>query len=212
MRFVNVWSYKCAYFLAQQLNENHQKRHIFYYGFQMIIGELVKTVILVIVSLLLGTFVPTLVVLLTFGLLRLAAGGYHMDTYGKCMVTSIGLFVAAGAIAQYTHQFWNPYVIFAFLALSFVVGLPVLIKWAPGDTPNKPITRPEQIRRLKNISIIYTFVWIIISLILFYFGHYKFVIATTFGYILEVFTVSPAGYRFFDMISNMGRKTKAKKR
>ena len=201
MRFIQKWSYSCANYLMHQLDENHEKRGVYYYGFQVIIGALVKGVLLVAITLLLRTLVPTVIAVFTFSALRMLAGGYHMDTYGKCIATSLGLFVVAGLIDKYTYQYWGIIFVIAFVAVSFIIGMMIILKYAPKDTPNKPITKPEEIRKFKNLSITYMFAWLILASVLVYSKLDLYVLAICFGMLLEIFTVSPLGHNFFDRIS-----------
>lgn len=200
MRFVNKWSYGCADSLANALNENHYKRSAYYYSFQIVIGTTVEILILAMVSLLLGIFVPALIISLTFTSLRLIAGGYHMDTYSKCLYVSLGLFIAAALIDQHTYTYWTVSCLTALIAVTALVGLYTLVRYAPKDTPNKPITNPRQIRRLKTLSLIYLFIWLTSSLALLAHGCNMWVISLSFGILLEFFSISPIGHRFFDMI------------
>jgi accessory gene regulator B len=208
MRFINVLSYNCAEYLTKQLNDNHEKKRVYYYGFQIVIGGIVKFVLLVLITLLLGVFLPTFTVLIFFGALRVPAGGYHMDNYTKCMVTSFGIFILLGFLVKFTYQFCS-FGLLAFLsAVVFAVTLITVIKWAPADTPFKPITKPKQIKRLKILSIIMVFIWMVIDIILIYYRMNFYVLAGCLGMLMAAFIVSPAGYRFFDFISGKGRKPK----
>ncbi len=200
MRFVNKWSYSCAKGLAGVLSENHQKRSIYYFGFQIAIGGVVKTVILVSISLLLGIFIPTLLISLTFASLRIIAGGYHMDTYGKCLFVSMGLFITVALIAQYTYHYWNFMYLAVLIAVAFILGLYVLVRYSPKDTPNKPITDPQEIRKFKILSIVYLFIWSIITSVLTFYGLNMYVLSLCFGVLLELFAITPTGHKFFDKI------------
>lgn len=136
MRFINKWSYSCAKGLAGILEENHQKKAEYYFGFQVALGGIVKTVLLVAVSMMLGVLIPTLIISISFALLRKVAGGYHMDTYGKCLFVSIALFVIAALIAKHTYRHWSIVWLAIMITLTFTIGLYVLIRYAPRDTPN----------------------------------------------------------------------------
>jgi accessory gene regulator B len=159
MRFIQKWSYGCAKKLALILNENHQKKSVYYYGFQIVIGAIVKGIMLVGISLVLGVLLPTLIITVTFASLRMLAGGYHMDTYGKCIFVSLGLFIVSSLVANYTYANWQGVHIILLILVTFILGLYVLIRYAPKDTPNKPITSPDEIRKFKRLSIMYLFVW-----------------------------------------------------
>ncbi|MCX7922445.1 MAG: accessory gene regulator B family protein [Clostridia bacterium] len=201
MRFIHTWSYSCANYLMQQLNETHEKRRVYYYGFQIVIGALVKGVLLVTASLILQTLIPTLVGVVIFAILRSSAGGYHMDTYGKCIFTSLGLFLILGALTQYTYKFWDISYVITLIMLSVLIGVLISLKWAPADTPNKPITKIEEIRKFRKLSIATVILWGIAAMVLIYFKYNMYAIAGCLGLLLELFTITPAGNSFFDKIS-----------
>lgn len=211
MRFVQKWSYASARHLASVMNESHKKRQAYYYGFYIMYGTLVKVMILVSTAYLLGVLVPTLLVALVFCSLRLFAGGYHMDTYGKCLFTSIALFIGAGTISQYTHTYWNLLAIDLFIAGTIVFGLYAIVKYAPKDTPNKPITEPEEIRKFKRLSIGYLFIWLIAVIILMTLKLGMPVLAFCFGLLFEAFTLTPTGHYVFNFIrSGLSKKKEYK--
>ncbi len=201
MRFIKKWSYACAKYLAEQLEQDHTKRSVYYYGFQLVIGSLVKGSIMVVAALILGSFSTAMTLMLTFILFRILAGGYHMDTYGKCLGASMLLFLIPAVLTQYTYKLWPAELAYIFAALTFVTSLPVILKWAPADTPNKPITKPSQIRRLKTSSALFLVLWLLVTNVLIFNGLIKFAVASSFGILIETFTVTPAGYQFFDRIS-----------
>ncbi len=200
MRFVDKWAYACAYQLAGVLNENHQRRAVYYYGFIIIFGSLVKGLALTVVSLLLGIFRPIVIIAIAFGLLRLVAGGYHMDTYGKCLLVSMVLFISAGVTAQYSVLYWKTAHLITLISVVFVFGLYAIIRYAPRDTPNKRITEIAEIRKFKRLSLIYLGVWLTVTAGLVVLGFRMAVLALCFAVSLEIFTIIPTGQRFFDFI------------
>ncbi len=206
MRFIQTWSYACANFLMTQMKENHEKRRVYYFGFQVVIGTLFEAILLVGAALLLGVFLPMLVTSAAFIGLRVIAGGYHMDTYGKCTVATLVLFLITSCISGYTHTLWSSQSIFTFIFICFALVLPIIIKWAPSDTPNRPISDPEEIRKFKRLSITYIFLWLAAALVLAYYKQNLFVLASCFGILLEAFIITPAAYRLFDKLS--GKRTK----
>lgn len=197
MRFIQKWSYSCAWYLARTLNENHEKRGVYYYGFQIVIGSIVKGVALILLSLLAGAFAETMAVMLFFVYLRVYAGGYHMETYGKCMVTSLVIFLLSGVFVRYTLQYWNTPYIFILSTATFLAGIYILVRWAPADTPNKPIKKPERIRKLKTISLAQLCVWWLATVILLNFRLNMLALAGCLGILNALFIVTPAGYKFF---------------
>lgn len=186
----------------RQQNENHEKRRVYYYGFQIIIGAIVKVTLLAILAAILGVFTTTFVAIAAFATLRSFAGGYHMNTYGKCFITSAVLFLAAGFMAEYIHPFITiPWMIFLNICIAVFFGITIFL-WIPGDTPNKPITKDSEIKKFKVLSIIYLILWVVTSCILHIMGwHIKLNFAFSLGVLFELFTVTPKGYEWFEKIS-----------
>ena len=71
MKLMSVLAYNCANLLMKQLNEDHEKRRVYYYGFTVVFGAILKGTIIVSVSYLLGILIPTLFVVLMFGSVRM---------------------------------------------------------------------------------------------------------------------------------------------
>jgi accessory gene regulator B len=204
MKFIHKWSFFCARYLAGQMNENHEKRRVYYFGFQLVIGSIVKGVLLVALAALFGSLLPTLLSVLIFGSFRLLGGGYHMDTYGKCIAVSLGLFIVFGIVTQYTYSYWKEPELVCFIAITLITAIFVTIKWVPKDTPNKPITNLAEIKKFKKLSSFYILVWLICMLTIFYLKMSKYelyIIAVCVGFLLELFSISPLGHSFFDKVS-----------
>lgn len=201
MRFISKWSYAGAKGLAGILNEDHRKRFEYYFALQLIIGESFKTVILFTISLILGIFIPTLLISAAFIMLRLLAGGYHMDSQGKCLYVTLGIFISAPLIAKYTYALWSFTAVIILIICTFILGIYVLGRYAPKDTPNKPIDDQDKIRKLKFLSLSYLFIWFVIAIISNFLDFRLAAICLSFGILLELFVVSPTGHKFFDIIN-----------
>jgi accessory gene regulator B len=202
MRFINALSYMGANYLMKQMKGNHGSRRVYYFGFQVVIGAIVKGLLLLLLALLTGTILPSLTILSVFVMLRSIAGGYHMKTYGRCIAASLGMIICAALISKYSAHMWNEASLIVFIILSFIFSSASLLKWAPADNPNRPITKKEEINKFRMLSMIYIVAWLIVSLILVYFKQNMFLLALCFGVILEVFSITPAGVRFFEILEN----------
>jgi accessory gene regulator B len=143
---------------------------------------------------------PALLTVIILGSLRMLAGGYHFDTYGKCLLVTLALVITAALISQYTYSYWSIASIVLFLILVFAFSFYMLIKYAPKDTPTKPITDPAAIMKYKKLSISYLGLLLIPCSILMFFNLKMQVMAISFGVLLEVFTITPVGHSFFNMI------------
>lgn len=208
MRFIQVLSYKGADYLMKQKQEDHEKRRVYYYGFQIVIGGVVKLILLTLLALITQTLKASVVIVLMFSTLRMFAGGYHMDSYGKCIGVSVGLFIIAGAISTYTYLAWSIYAIVALVIATFIISIVSIIKWAPSDNPNRPITDKQEFLKFKRLSVLYIILWSGAALTALYFNYNMYALASCFGVLLEVFSITPLGYKFFDAIKNSFNKKK----
>ena len=211
VRFIEALSYSGANYLMKQKGENHEKRRVYFYGLQVIIGAIVKVIILFVLALVTDTLLTTFLMTLVFASLRSIAGGYHMDTFGKCLGVSISMFMVFSIIARYTYQYWNDYQILIFGVITVFFSLFSIYKWAPSDNPNRPITQPSEIKKFKRLSIIYLAICTIICFILIYTKLYMIFLSIEFGLILEIFSITPVGHTFFDFVKNSLKKRKKKR-
>lgn len=211
MRFIQAMSYKGADYLMKQRQENHEKRRVYYYGFQILIGGMVKLILLTLLALITQTLKSSIVIVLIFSSFRMLAGGYHMDTYGKCIGVSVGLFIIAGMVSTYTYQQWPTYSIIALIGIVFIISIISVIKWAPSDNPNRPITDEKEFLRFKRLSIVYVVVWGGAVLTALNYNYNMYVLAACFGLLLEVFSITPLGHKFFDTVKNSFNKKKKRK-
>lgn len=202
MKFVNKWSFVCASHLASATNENHQKRTVYYYGFFILLSAIIKMIALLSVAWMFGALLPAIIVILVFGTLRTFAGGYHMDTYGKCVVVSLIMFLSVAIFVRYTWVFWSSKNVFLLIGITLICGLLLIIKYAPKDTPNKPIVEPEKMRKYKRFSILYFLLLMVVSTLFSYKGNNMITLCICFAALIEVFTITPSGEKFFDIIKN----------
>lgn len=212
MRFVYKWAYASARHVTLKMEESHEKRRVYYYGLQIVFGGLAKSSLVISISLLTGSLWTTLFLAVVFGSLRMVAGGYHMDTLGKCTLVTLAIFLTGGIAAQYTYMYLSFYDVTIFLIITFAAVMPVIYRWAPAENPNRPITDPKEIKKFKKLSIAYLFVWLAVVQGLTYYDLKKFTIAACLGLIFEAFTITPWGYKFFESISGKLDKAKKKRR
>lgn len=137
------------------------KIEIINYGVTALISEIYKTIILIVLSYVLGIFVPTVVALFAFGLYRSFAGGIHSRTQTSCLFSNLAILFSivyvssvlpTGNILVYT--------------LIFAVNITAALLYAPSDTEAKPIVSKKQRKMLKFAAIVAVSLYYAISLCL----------------------------------------------
>lgn len=147
LRYVKLFSYKSAKVLQEIMEETHKHRYTYYYGFQIIYGTINKALLILLLGLLLGVLKETIVITLSFALVRVYAGGLHYDSYTKCAYVSLGILIGLGALAK-VIQYNN------IISLSiFLMTLLIFLLFAPVENKNKPIKENKKIK-FKHLAII----------------------------------------------------------
>jgi len=176
-----------------------ERRNVIAYGLEIIIGALVKLLFFTVLPLALGVFPQVAAAALAAGTFRLAAGGAHCTAYYRCLVSSLVTFTGAGALARCLAGYSLPLeeIVAGVAVWSFVIAL----RWAPADTPAKPINNPRQRRVLRIASLMIVVIYFAAGL----FASFRadLLLAASFGLFIQAFTVAPAGYRFIDAVDRL---------
>ncbi|WP_297419000.1 accessory gene regulator ArgB-like protein [Clostridium sp.] len=168
------------------------------FGIEGILGDFVKTLIILLIGIPLKILIPSIFIMITFCTLRPLSGGVHMGNYTKCLSLGSVLFLGfAWLIQNYSKYIYidliNVIYGFIILILVLIVGI-----FAPVDCPNKPILELDK-PKFKMLSMIQILiVGVILSIIPD--KYYIIKISMITGLILQVFNITPFGIKFFNNI------------
>lgn len=200
MKIIQKISYRSANFLTSELQQGHQKRSEYYFGFQVIYQAAIKVSVLTLIALILGTLKPTLFIVLSFTSLRFFAGGVHMDTYAKCLLITLAAFVPASLICKYLILAQQTSFIII-LCTAAIVAL-IIILWAPKDSPVNKIAAKAK-KTLKIASMLLITVWSILGIILNLSGMTEMSASICCGLLIEASTILPAGAMIYTKIDKI---------
>ena len=93
---VHELSVRCAAYLARELDADRIQENRMAFGLELFLGELIKLILVIMISLLLGILPEVLTVTLAAGFLRLASGGEHCTAYYRCLIGGITCFLVLG--------------------------------------------------------------------------------------------------------------------
>lgn len=200
MKFTQKLSFMCAKWLQTSLNENHERRNTYYYSFQILFGETSKLILLILVSILFRVFYPTMIISIIFALYRLQAGGIHMDTNGMCMAVTLTLFTLCGIISE--RYPWTLLSALCIAIVAFLYGLYAVILYSPRENKNRRIENKDERLTFRKRSFMFLYICFpIILLITLVANSYTISVAASLGIILESFSLTNLGHRFFNRIS-----------
>lgn len=222
MKSINEVSGILAEYLVQNREENGPSKGVLAFGIEIILNLIVEVAVLVLLAYLLGILKFTLMAALWSSLFRLISGGAHCSSFWRCLLATQAVFLFLGYLS--TLLATNA-TLEALQILWFVLAVCLVLitwKWVPGDNPNRPITKPEEVRRFKGISLVFLTVCSVIFLAIGLFnpdtvnGTGKMLLATAFAGIgWQGLSVTPWGYRFVskvDFLLIRGMQTIGKRR
>ena len=167
--------------------------NIFRYTLESIYSLVTKTVTVLLLSIVLGTFKITLIALILYSLLRGFTFGIHATKNSYCWFITLSVYIIFPWIMK---QIAFPTF---FLFLSECLGFIAILFWAPADTPKRPLIHKKKRMVNKIISAILSIVFIILA----YFSkeqNFKEIIA--FILLLNTVCICPLTYWLFHIRYN----------
>lgn len=170
-----------------------EKLSIIKYGLESIYILITKTIIILLVSYLLGLLKQTVIFLVFYNFIRIPSFGLHATKSWICLVSSLLTFIILPFICMIIAIPTYLKVIIGLIGLAFI------IKNAPADTYKRPIISKKRRMFFKVFSSIVTIAMISFSL----FIEDQFLAnSLLFSIILQCFMISPTVYKFFKLPYN----------
>lgn len=137
---------------------------VYFYGMQIVYSTVIKSIGLILSALALGIVKEMIIYLFCFIWLRKYAGGVHADRYITCFLVTLTISALPIILILNIPYLNSIYYIIG----SCIVAILLLFKYAPTDTPNKPIyAEQRKILHRKSMYAGITFFSIIIFLYVF---------------------------------------------
>ena len=145
-----------------------EKKAVYAYGFEILISNVVYTLVFLAIAILTKSFVESLLFLIGFYIVRSTAGGFHARTYRMChflfIINHSVLIVLVKTIADNMY----PLLIYGVMLICALI----IFVLAPVDHPNKRFSESE-VFKFKLRSRIYCVILFSLSLIWFLFFEYN---------------------------------------
>lgn len=191
--------YRLAEYLGERLSTalqyDQEQKEVIVYGLLGIIQFVVVLALLLVFSSLFGTVAASLILSFSVSALRVHAGGAHLSSIWVCSLVgvAISVFMPTVFILVGVQNMPSAYLFFITNAV-FLLALWVMLVKAPVDSPNKPITKPEKIKKLKRKSVIVVLIYILIGNFLAYKQLNVYLFCLLFGVAWQCFTMLKIGH------------------
>lgn len=190
---------------------DEERTRVIAYGLSALIQMLFLLVASLAFGILFHCLLESMIIFTSVGLMKRSSGGAHSNTSGNCTVISLVSIFVMALIARFVvpviHPYW--YIYLAFVILSFSAALLTVHRRAPVSTPNKPITRPEKIKRLRRQSFITVGIFFSLAAIMTFRGqaHPRLIngaISLNLAVLWQSFMLTEAGARLISFIDSSG--------
>ncbi len=165
-----------ARFFVLQNTIESEHEEIYAYGMEILLSTIANGLIALLIAIITNTFIPSLLFLAVFVIMRKSAGGYHAKTHGGCMAILICVQIGfIGLIHCFNYDF-----IIVYSISAMVISIISVFLCAPVEHPNKPINDEDKLR-LRRKSIIYILLISIINLLCLVLGFTQFALYISCG-------------------------------
>lgn len=130
------------------------------YGLESIYLTYTKIFVIFVLAYFLGIIKETLLLLLTYNIIRTFAFGIHATKSIYCLITSLMLFIGGVYIVKYMSL--N---IYAKIIISIML-LICIYKYAPADTYKRPLINERKRKKYKVISTVLGIAYVVLIIIL----------------------------------------------
>lgn len=141
-----------AYFFVEKQVVKKEDEEVYAYGMELLYSSIMNIAVAVIISIITNTVFPTSAFLITFIVLRQYIGGYHAKTHLGCMSILAVLLCCFAVMSKHIPEQGEVWI----SMLSVISSIILILRFAPVEHPNKPLSDNEK-SRLRKLGIISAF-------------------------------------------------------
>ena len=138
---------------------DEEKLEIIAYGLEALYITITKTVVIFGVALILGILKETLLIMISYNIIRTTAFGMHAKKSWHCYVISGTLFIGMALLCKYVDI--NFYVKLIIYTLSVVT----IFLYAPADTYKRPLLNAKKRKIYKIITMLSSLIYLLLIVI-----------------------------------------------
>ena len=163
------------------------------YGLEALYITFTKTIVITLISLLLGVIKEVFLILIFYNILRTTAFGMHAKTSLQCYIISTLLFVGFAVLCKFFDINY-----FLKMFISIICFIHIII-FAPADTYKRPLINKKKRKIYKIASIMISFIYVVLIII---FHNYMMTTYMMFGLVDATLMIHPLTYRMFQLPYN----------
>ena len=186
---------KICNYLTRKIKEktpdmDFEKEEIINYGLQIIVGEIPKTIALIVIAIACGVLKLSLLALILMVPYRMVSGGVHLKSHIACIVSTTCFYTGNALISKSVIipiQYKICLVIFI-----WIFSVVAIKKYAPADTEAVPILRKKDRDLKRNLSYITMTLTLVIAIFI---GNSTISNLLIFGTLLQTISITKFIYK-----------------
>lgn len=137
-----------------------EDKDIYIYGSELLISEIICTLLVVVISLCTGKFIETVIYLWSYIMLRVYAGGYHASSHRNCITIFNLCYIGVLCIVEALRYFD----ILKLLDIVTFIATIIIFSMAPIEDLRKPLDKEEKYiyRKKSRKRVLLLFLFVII--------------------------------------------------
>lgn len=186
---------KLTKILIEQKIITIDSRETITYGLSTGIEIILNLITTLVIGLILNMVLECIVFIVSFAFIRIYAGGYHLKKALSCYFFSNGIV----ALVLITVKVIPKEYIFIINIILLAISIPIILKFAPIGTPNKPLSDHEKDYFRKKVLSQISIELIIISILLL-FGMKTLPLLMSLGIFISSFLIIIATYKHLHLL------------
>ncbi|MCT8139394.1 accessory gene regulator B family protein [Anaerobacillus sp. CMMVII] len=198
----NYVSTKIAEALGEYVERKTEVDYI-RYGIEIMFNGLIKLLVLLGASYLLGLFHPMLWIFSTFVVFRGLTGGHHYSTFLRCLVVGLTMMLGISYLTVRIKDIFDFNFLIALLFIALTFGLILVYKFAPSNHFYKKCNDYQK-NKLRKYSLYAVSLWGLLMYFLITNSYStELVLASIFGFLFQIGSIHPYSYLFVNKIEKM---------
>lgn len=140
-------------YIVRTAGQDEEAREVVHYALLWLANTILSTIGLILAGWALGVLWETLAAAVAGAALRSVSGGAHIGTPGTCVLVTTALYTVLAALGTWLASTATIPMIGPALFL-LAVGLPTVIRYAPNEHPNRPLSAEEK-AKFHKLSILF---------------------------------------------------------
>ncbi len=157
---------RIALYLKNKLDLSNDDEEVMVYSLELLSHTLISTFSVLLVSLLIGSFRESLVVLVVMYFLKSFSGGAHCSSAFRCLIFSVLIIPFFGIISLFLSRYTSMNVLISMSVFCILFSSIIIFLLAPVDSPAKPINSAKHRQNLRILSFSFLIILAVTQLVL----------------------------------------------